>query len=104
MLPRIVGYWLWLLVEIGKANIAVARQVLAVTPKLSPRIVRVPTTQKTNAGRAAFANSITLTPGTVSIDVSEGEIVVHGLTDELADLSGLAAMDARVTRAEGAGR
>lgn len=104
MLPRVFGYWLWLLVEIAKANIAVARQALAVTPRLSPRIVRVPTTQKTNAGRTVFANSITLTPGTVSIDVGEGEIVVHALTDELADIAALADMGARVTRAEGATR
>jgi multicomponent Na+:H+ antiporter subunit E len=101
LVPRIVGYWYWLAVEIGKANIAVARQVLAVTPKLSPKIVRVPMPPRTNAGRATFANSITLTPGTVSIDVSENEIVVHALTEELADIAAMTVMGERVARVEG---
>lgn len=104
MLPHIPRYWLWLAIEIGKANIAVARQALAVTPKLSPKVVRVPMTQRTNAGRATFANSITLTPGTVSIDMTDGEIVVHALTEDLADIAALADMGEHVTRAEGAGR
>jgi multicomponent Na+:H+ antiporter subunit E len=104
MITRIVGYWIWLGVEIGKANIAVAHAVLAIHPRLSPKIVRVPMTQKTNAGRATFANSITLTPGTVSIDMGDGEIVVHALTEGLADVAAMADMGERVTRTEGGPR
>jgi multicomponent Na+:H+ antiporter subunit E len=53
-------------------------------------------------GVATYANSITLTPGTISVDVREGEILVHALTKEGAAglLSG--EMDRRVTRFEGA--
>lgn len=102
MVPQIVGYWYWLAIEIGKANIAVARQVLAVNPDLSPKIVRVPMPPKTNAGRATFANSITLTPGTVSIDVTENEIVVHALTEELADIAAMTLMGEMVAKVEGA--
>lgn len=101
LLPRIAGYWWWLAVEVGKANLIVARQVLAVTPKLSPKVVRVPMPPRSNAGRATFANSITLTPGTVSIDVSENEIVVHALTEELADIAAMTDMGERVARVEG---
>lgn len=101
MFPRIFGYWLWLTLEIGKANIIVARQALAVTPRLSPKIIRVPMTQRSNAAKVTFANSITLTPGTVSIDMTESEIVVHALTEELADEAAIADMGRRVTSTEG---
>lgn len=104
LLLRIVGYWYWLAIEVGKANIAVARQALAVNPKLSPIVIRVPMPPRTNAGRATFANSITLTPGTVSIDVSENEIVVHALTEELADIAAITDMGERVARVEGRAR
>lgn len=104
LFPRILGYWLWLGGEIGKANLAVARYALALEPKLSPRLIRVPMTQRTNAGRATFANSITLTPGTVSVDLEPDRILVHALAEEFADEAGIAAMGARVARAEGPGR
>jgi multicomponent Na+:H+ antiporter subunit E len=65
-------------------------------------LLRVRATQKTDVGRTTFANSITLTPGTISVDVGDDEILVHALTQDGA--SGLAngEMDRRVTRFEGA--
>ncbi|MEL6365160.1 MAG: Na+/H+ antiporter subunit E [Pseudomonadota bacterium] len=99
----IVGYWAWLLFEIGKANVVVAREALAVTPRLSPTLVKVPAKQKTSMGRVIFAQSITLTPGTVSMDLSEGEILVHALTEELAEPSGFEGMGDRVAKLDGAG-
>lgn len=104
MLPRAFAYWFWLAGEIGKANVAVARQALAVTPKLSPRVIRVPMTQATNAGRATFANSITLTPGTVSLVMSDGEILVHALSAEFADVASIAGMGEHVRRFEGSAK
>lgn len=100
LMPGIVGYWFWLAGEMGKANIAVMREAIAVTPKLSPTVVRVPMAQTTNAGRATFANSITLTPGTVSIKLGSDGILVHGLTGEAADIAGMEAMGARVAAVE----
>lgn len=104
LLPQIVGYLWWLAGEIGKANIAVAREALALEPKLSPKIFRVRMTQRTNAGRAIFANSITLTPGTVSICLEENYIVVHALTEAMADEDGHADIGERVARLERAPR
>jgi multicomponent Na+:H+ antiporter subunit E len=101
LMPRIFGYWLWLSGEIVKANATVLRQALAVSPKLSPKLVRVPVSARTNVGRVTFANSITLTPGTVSIDLDDDTILVHGLTEALADEGALADMGARVARIEG---
>ncbi len=98
--PGILVYMFWLTFEIGKANLMVARQALAVEPKLSPRLFLVPNPPRSTLGKVIFANSITLTPGTVSIDLREGEILVHGLTDELSDEAGINAMGERVVKIE----
>jgi multicomponent Na+:H+ antiporter subunit E len=96
-------YWPWLLVEIAKSNIAVARAILHPKLPISPTLVRVPASQRTDLGRVVFANSITLTPGTVSIQVDADAITVHALTAAAAhDLAEGRAMDRRVSRMEGA--
>jgi multicomponent Na+:H+ antiporter subunit E len=92
-------YWVWLGAEIFKANIAVARAVLSAELDLSPQIVKLRGSQKTDYGRAVFANSITLTPGTVTVDVDGGDFTVHTLTQAMAESAGFEAMDRRVTRA-----
>ncbi len=95
-------YWPWLLWEIVKAAWDVAK--IIVDPKLpiSPTMIRVKTSQKTSVGIVTYANSITLTPGTISVEAEHGEILVHALTRAAAD--GLAAgdMDRRVSEFEGA--
>ena len=98
---RGVGYWPWLLVEILKANIDVARRILTPGASISPTMLRVRSTQPTDLGRVIFANSITLTPGTVSVDVGEGEILVHALSRDGADDLAAGEMDRRVTRMAG---
>jgi len=98
--PGIIGYWFWLGLEIGKANLMVARQALAVEPKLSPKLFVVPNPPRSAVGKVTFANSITLTPGTVSVDLREDEILVHGLTEELSDEAGIRAMGERVAKLE----
>ena len=99
--PGLIGYWGWLAIEVGKANVMVIRQALAVEPKLSPKMFRVPNPPRTSVGKVIFANSITLTPGTVTVDLRDEEILVHGLTEALADEDGINAMGARVRRIEG---
>lgn len=79
---RYVG---WLIVEIIKSNIDVARRVLTPELPISPTIVWVPASQSTDLGRVIFANSITLTPGTISINVQNNEIEVHALSKEGAE-------------------
>lgn len=95
-----VGYWAWLLKEIVKANLDVSRRVLQREPDISPVMFSASTSQRTDVGQVTYANSITLTPGTVSVYLEDGVIQVHALTQSGADdiLSG--AMDARVTRLE----
>lgn len=81
----IVRYWAWLLVEIIKANIDVAKLILAPKLAVSPRMIRVKATQPTDMGVVIYANSITLTPGTVTVDIDGDELVVHAITQEMAD-------------------
>jgi len=100
--PGILGYMVWLTFEIGKSNIAVAKQVLAIEPELSPKMFRVPLTPKSSAGQVIFANSITLTPGTVSVDLTQDTILVHGLSEALCDEADIANMGQRVCNFEGA--
>lgn len=98
--PGILGYMFWLTFEIGKSNLMVARHALAVEPKLSPKLFIVPNPPRSNVGKVIFANSITLTPGTVSVDLREDAILVHGLTEELSNAQGIAEMGERVAKIE----
>lgn len=97
---RVLSYWGWLFKEIAKANVDVAKVVLSPRMPISPRLVKVKATQRTDLGRVIFANSITLTPGTVSVDLIDDHILVHALTQDLADGAMNGDMDARCTRLE----
>ncbi|MEO1250871.1 MAG: Na+/H+ antiporter subunit E [Pseudomonadota bacterium] len=99
--PRIFGYMWWLTFEIGKANLMVARQALAVEPKLSPKLFLVKNPPRSNVGKVIFGNSITLTPGTVTVDVREDEILVHALAENFADIEAIGEMGRRVVAVEG---
>lgn len=101
LMPRIFFYWWWLFVEIGKANFIVARHALAIEPRLSPKLLKIVSPTKTNAGLATFANSITLTPGTVTIDLEPDYMIVHALTESLADEVAIMDMGRRVAALEG---
>jgi multicomponent Na+:H+ antiporter subunit E len=91
----------WLTWQIMKSNWDVARRILMPHIPISPRIVRVRAGQRTELGRSIYANSITLTPGTVAIDLEGDEITVHALTAESAADLATGEMDARVSRYEG---
>lgn len=97
-------YWLWLGWQIVLANLDVARRILDPRMPISPTVFTVTPTQKSDLGRVTFANSITLTPGTVSLRVRETEIEVHALTRETAEELGQGEMDRQVTRFEGISR
>ncbi len=98
---RLIFYWPWLFKEIAKSAWDVARIILSPRLPISPVLVRAKTSQKTTVGLVTYANSITLTPGTISVEVKKGEILVHALTRQAA--AGLleGEMDRRVTQFEG---
>jgi multicomponent Na+:H+ antiporter subunit E len=98
---RLPAYWLWLLGEIVKANIDVARRVVDPKLPIDPRLVEVAATQRSDLARVIFANSITLTPGTISVDLGADHILVHALSREGAEALLEGTMDAKVTALEG---
>ena len=97
---RAFFYIPWLMKEVVLSNLAVAKVILDPALPIRPRMLRVSASQKTQVGQVIYANSITLTPGTVTLDVRNGEFVVHALTKDSADglLSG--EMDRRVSHLE----
>ncbi len=90
----------WLLWEIAKANLRVAAVICHPRLPISPSLLRVPASQHTELGQAIYANSITLTPGTISLDVRDGHILVHALTEQSARSLETGEMDRRVARLE----
>ena len=96
-----LGYLVWLMVEIAKANWAVTKIVLSPKMPLRQHLFDVPYTQKTDLGQVIYANSITLTPGTISVETEVGHFLVHALCYSDDDMDALADMDARVTATEG---
>ena len=99
---RALLYWPWLMWEIVKANFDVTKRVLGLAP-ISPTMIQVRGTQKTDLGLVTFANSITLTPGTISIDLEkDGHILVHAISREGAEGLADGEMDRRVTEMEDA--
>ncbi len=98
---RIPAYWIWLLAQIAKSNVDVARTILGIGDPPTPSVVRVKPSQRTELGQVIYANSITLTPGTISIELENGEITVHALTRGSADDLGTGVMDGLVSKLEG---
>lgn len=102
LLPRVPLYLPWFVLEVFKSNLDVARRILSPGRlKISPRLFDASASQRSDLGRVLYANSITLTPGTVSIWVFPRKILVHAIADEVADGLLEGEMDLRVTRLEG---
>ena len=104
LLPRaLLSYGPWLIKEIAVSACQVSR--IIVDPKLpiSPTLLKVRGSQKSDLGIAIYGNSITLTPGTVTVGVRGGDLIVHAITRDGADGLAEGEMDRRVSRFEGAG-
>ena len=95
LLVRLPVYTIWLFKEIIKANIDTAKIIILNNP--NPQNFRVKSTQKTEAGKVMYANSITLTPGTVTTQLDEDILEVHALTAEMAEDVKSGQMDKMVT-------
>lgn len=82
---RTPGYVAWLLWQIVLSNVAVIRHILRPRIEVDPQLVAVPSGQASDLGAVIYANSITLTPGTVTIAVMGDQMLVHALDREAAD-------------------
>lgn len=77
---RLPAYWWWLLGAVIKSSIEVAKLVLRPSLPISPTMVELTTTESSDVGKVILGNSITLSPGTVTIDVHKDKLLVHCLT------------------------
>lgn len=97
---RLPSYYGWLLKELVLSNIDVVKRIWLGPNSISPAMAVLPLSQRTDMGRVIYANSITLTPGTVAIDLNSDSVVVHSLTASGIDELRSGEMDRRASRLE----
>lgn len=96
-----ITYFPWLVWEIVKAAWSVTKIIIDPALPISPTVVTVKASQKTSSGINTYANSITLTPGTITVGVAGQDLTIHALSQDGADDLKSGGMDERVTRFEG---
>ena len=98
---RIIPYTFYLIKEIVVSNVEVAKIVLAPKMPMQRSMIEVSAQHDSEIANVVLANSITLTPGTISVSMNGGRIKVHALSFEGAadDLSG--EMAGKVRKLEG---
>ena len=101
LILRAFVYVPWLVWEIFTSNVRVARLILAPRLQVDPSIVHFYASQRTDLGRFIYANSITLTPGTVTTGVVGDDFEVHAIVHSEIDGSEENDMNRRVTWLEG---
>lgn len=94
-------YGLWLLKEIVVSSLTVAALILRPRLRISPTLARIPALPETAVGQVILANSITLTPGTVTVRLRDGVLLVHALSRRGAQTLGDGSMNRRVAALEG---
>jgi multicomponent Na+:H+ antiporter subunit E len=82
---RSINYVLWLLFDIFKANVQLAYVVLHPRMPIDPALLQLRTRLDSTVAQVVLANSITLTPGTVTIDLRDGTLVIHALVPQSAE-------------------
>lgn len=97
---RFIPYFVWLLWETLKANFDVAKTILGIGDKFSPQVFDAYAHEETESGTITYANSITLTPGTITVALVDGRLTVHALTEEAKNGLISGKMDAMVHWAE----
>ncbi len=97
---RLPLYWAWLMWQIARANLNVARLIVS-GRGIRPRVVTVPTPHHSTVARVTYANSATLTPGTVSLLLTKQELTVHALDVRSAEELKEGALARRIAWLEG---
>ena len=89
---KLMTYCFWLIKEILKSNITVAKTILSPKINVKQHMFDVPLSPKSEAAQVIFANSITLTPGTITVETEKNSLLVHALNfsdntkDEIVDM------------------
>ena len=103
-IPRIAGYFVYLVGEVFKSSFAVMKLIWSPTMVIEPEVTSFHTKLRTDAGKVVLANSITMTPGTITIDVQEDEFLIHCLDASFDMGRDGFDMEDRVMKLEGAGK
>ena len=85
LLPQGIGYFFVLVWEVIKANCGAISLIVSPKYEVEPMLVTFRTPLKTDLARTVLANSITLTPGTITVELTEEEFKVHCLDKEMAE-------------------
>lgn len=80
---RLVAYWWWLFGQLVKSNLHVTRLVFQIS-KVKPRLLTVPVPQKAAVAKVTYGNSVTLTPGTVTLKLTDDFLEAHALDEDSA--------------------
>ena len=94
-----MNYLIWLFKEILKSNLSTAKVII--NGKVEPETFTVKASQVTDVAKVTYANSITLTPGTVTTKIQKGVFEVHALNSDFGNDVRTNDMDKKVTWLEG---
>ena len=84
IITRFISYLPWLIYAVISANIHVAYLVLSPKMPIDPKIIRFKTKLRSDISKVTLANSITLTPGTITMDIVDEEFYVHAIDEKVA--------------------
>ena len=97
---KLPAYYAWLIKEIILSNLVVVKHIWLGNKSISPTLKTIKVSQKTDIGKVIYANSITLTPGTVTVKLDGDEFMIHALLKESVEELEAGEMDRRVSRLE----
>ena len=97
---QITSYFFWLILEIVKANLQVVKIIITDKEFNNQKVFKVKCTQFTDVAQVLFANSITLTPGTITIETEKDYLLVHALDYSKEQLESLKIMNGKVAKLE----
>ena len=97
---KLPAFCAWLIKEIILTNLLVVKHIWLGNKTISPTLKTIKASQKTDIGKVIYANSITMTPGTVTVSLEGDQFMVHALLSESIEELEAGEMDRRVTQLE----
>jgi multicomponent Na+:H+ antiporter subunit E len=99
-ISKLIMYFFWLLREIIVSNLKVCLYIITPNKKINPEIIKIKSRQNSEFANVLYANSITLTPGTVTIDVDKNNFTVHTLDTQFKESLEKNIMDEKILSTE----
>lgn len=100
-MPGIVGYFIFLVGEIFVSAWATIRLIWSPKEVVQPELTSFRTKLRTDPGKVVLANSITMTPGTITVDIRDDQMLVHCLDESMAEGLENSEMEKRIIKLEG---